>query len=166
MLLSNLFFVLKRVFIIFIFDQHNMMKYFISSLLLIFSITTIKAQTFDPNKYIIEHEKNIGKEQPSPHNGDGNSIGYSFFKDAKDYKTAFKKRVLKENASIGYHQQKEDEVYYIVSGKGVMKLNDETYEVRAGDAILTRTGSFHSIKNTNNEDLTLIIVYENHVKSK
>jgi len=141
------------------------MKYFFSFLFLFFSITTIQAQTFDPQKYIIEHEKDIAIEQPAPHRGGGNSVGYSFFKDAKDYKTAFKKRVLKPEAAIGYHQQKEDEVYYIVSGKGMMKLNDETYEVNSGDAILTRTGSSHSIKNISNEDLVLIIVYEHQIKT-
>lgn len=142
-----------------------MMKYFATFFFILFFTIATRAQTFDPQKYIIEHEKDIAIEQPAPHLGGGNSVGYSFFKDAKDYKTAFKKRVLKPEAAIGYHQQKEDEVYYIVSGKGLMKLNDKTYEVNSGDAILTRTGSFHSIKNTGYEDLVLIIVYEHQIKT-
>ena len=76
----------------------------------VFSGTIAYAQEFDPQKYIIENEKNIGKEQPGPHKGGGESIGYSFFNNVKDYKTAFRKRVLKPGAAIGYHQQKEDEV--------------------------------------------------------
>lgn len=124
------------------------------------------SQTFDPQKYIIEKESNISKEEPGPHKGGGNSVSHVFFKDAKDYKTSFRKRVLKPTAAIGYHQQKEDEVYYIVSGKGEMKLNEETYEVTSGDAILTRTGSSHGIKNTSKEDLVIIIVYDHHIKAK
>ncbi len=137
-----------------------MMKYLFSSLFLILFITTTKAQPFDPQKYIIEKEDDIAKEQPAPHRGGGNSVGYSFFQDAKDYKTAFKKRVLKEGAAIGYHTQKEDEVYYIVSGKGIMTLNDKPYEVYPGDAILTRIGSSHGLKNNSKEDLVVIIVYD------
>jgi mannose-6-phosphate isomerase-like protein (cupin superfamily) len=141
-----------------------MMKYFATFLFLLFFSTTIQAQTFDPQKYIIEHEKDIAVEQPAPHRGGGNSVGYNFFKDAKDFKTTFRKRVLKPDAAIGYHQQKEDEIYYVVSGKGMMRLNEETYEVNSGDAILTRTGSSHSIKNMGKEDLVLIIVYEHQAK--
>lgn len=137
-----------------------MIKY--SILFLFFTCLSfcVKAQSFDPKKYIIEHEKDIMQEQPAPHKGGGNSLGYTFFNDAKDYKTVFKKRVLKAGAAIGHHTQKEDEVYYIVSGNGEMKLNDETYSVKPGDAILTRTGSSHSLKNTTKEDLVVIIVYE------
>ena len=141
-----------------------MMKYITAFLFLLFFTSAIQAQQFDPQKYIIEHEKDIAVEQPAPHHGGGNSVGYSFFKDAKDFKTTFRKRVLKPDAAIGYHQQKEDEVYYVVSGRGMMKLNEESYEVNSGDAILTRTGSSHSIKNTSKEDLVLIIVYEHQVK--
>lgn len=133
-----------------------------SILFLLFTSITfcLKAQSLDPKKYIIEHEKDIVKEQPAPHNGGGNSLGYTFFNDALDFKTVFKKRVLIPGAAIGYHLQKEDEVYYIISGKGEMKLNNETYNVKPGDAILTRTGSSHSITNTTEEDLMIIIVYE------
>lgn len=135
--------------------------------LLVFGIFTsfgafANAQEFDPQKYIIENEKNIGKEQPGPHKGGGESIGYSFFSDVKDYKTAFRKRVLKPGAAIGYHQQKEDEVYYVLSGNGEMKLNDKIYNVKDGDAILTRTGSWHGITNKTKQDLVLIIVYDKH----
>ena len=128
----------------------------------VFFESIVYAQEFDPQKYIIESEKDIGKEQPGPHKGGGESIGYSFFNDVKDYKTAFRKRVLKPGAAIGYHQQKEDEVYYVLSGNGEMKLNDKIYNVKDGDAILTRTGSWHGITNKTKQDLILIIVYDKH----
>ncbi|MFD1632049.1 cupin domain-containing protein [Pseudopedobacter beijingensis] len=124
----------------------------------------LSAQEFDPNKYIIESEKDIGKTQSGPHNGGGESIGYSFFNNVKDFNNVFRKRILKSNSAIGYHTQKEDEVYYVVSGNGQMTLNGKLYNVKSGDAILTRTGSSHGIKNIGKEDLVLIIVYEKMVK--
>ncbi|RZK64884.1 MAG: cupin domain-containing protein, partial [Pedobacter sp.] len=47
------------------------MKHLVTFLFLAIFITAAKAQSFDPNKYIIENEKNIAKEQPAPHQGGG-----------------------------------------------------------------------------------------------
>jgi len=109
--------------------------------------------------YILEHENEIAKEEPGPHDGGGMSTGYSFFSEAKDLKMAFRKRVLHKGSAIGYHLQKEDEVYYIVSGEAEMKMNGRTFKVKAGDAILTRPGSSHGLQPTGNNELTLIIAY-------
>ncbi len=123
-----------------------------------------KAQTPDAPTYIIESEANIGKEQSGPHKGGGNTIGYNFFGSVTDFNTVFRKRVLKPGAAIGYHEQKEDEVYYIASGNGQMQLNGKLYEVKSGDAILTRPGGSHGIKNTSDTDLVIFIIYEKHKK--
>src|SRR4028119_912257 len=66
--------------------------------------------------YILEHEKDIAKEQKPPHDGVGMSTAYSFFSKAPGLKLAFRKRVLKPGSSIGYHLQEEDEIYYMLSG--------------------------------------------------
>ncbi len=115
---------------------------------------------FQQQGYILEHEKDIAKQEPGTHNGGGNTIGYSFFSNAKDLKLVFRKRVLKPGAAIGYHLQNEDEIYYIVSGNGIMKMNDSTFTVKAGDAILTRPGSSHGLQQTGKADLVIIINYE------
>ena len=112
--------------------------------------------------YILEHENNIAKSEPGPHNGGGMSTGYSFFSKATDLKMAFRKRVLHKGSTIGYHLQKEDEVYYILSGEGEMKMNGETFKVRAGDAILTRPASSHGLQPIGDKDLALIIAYQLH----
>lgn len=109
--------------------------------------------------YILEHEKDIAKEQPAPHGGVGMSTAYSFFAGASDLKFAFRKRVLKPGAAIGYHLQNEDEIYYISSGTGVMKMNADSFAVKAGDAILTRPGSSHGLRQTGTESLAVIINY-------
>jgi mannose-6-phosphate isomerase-like protein (cupin superfamily) len=110
--------------------------------------------------YILEHDADVAKTGPAPHSGPGRSTGYNFFEKAADFKQIFRKRVLHPGAAIGYHPQKEDEVYYILSGEGVMQMNGKEFSVKPGDAILTRPGSSHGLKQTGKDDLTLIIVYE------
>lgn len=110
--------------------------------------------------FIHERDEQVAKTGAAPHNGPGRSTGYNFFEKATDFKQIFRKRVLHPGAAIGYHLQKEDEVYYILSGTGVMQMNGDEFPVKAGDAILTRPGSSHGLKQTGKDDLALIIVYE------
>ena len=109
--------------------------------------------------YILEHEKDIARNQPPPHDGVGMSTAYSFFSAAPGLKLAFRKRVLRPGAAIGYHLQKEDEIYYIVSGTGMMKMNGDSFAVKAGDGILTRPGSSHNLQQTGADSLVVIINY-------
>jgi len=114
----------------------------------------------EPEKYILENDADVAKAEPGTHKGGGNTIGYSFFEGAKDYNTAFRKRTLKAGSAIGYHLQKHDEIYYVLSGNGVMQMNGKTFPVKPGDAILTRPGSSHGIAPNKDNDLTIIIVYQ------
>src|SRR5437868_5923086 len=112
-----------------------MKKYFSSSttiiiFLLLTNITPSVAQQ-QSDKYILEHEKDIAIEEPGTHNGGGVTTGYSFFSNVKDNKLVFKKRVLQPGSAIGYHLQKEDEIYYIINGTGEMKMNGKTFIVKA-----------------------------------
>ena len=116
------------------------------------------SQTNQP--YILEHEKNIAKVEPGPHNGSGTTTAYSFFLKANGLKMVFRKRVLHPGSSIGYHLQKKDEIYYIVSGSGEVKMNGKTFPVKAGDNLLTRPGSSHGLRQTGSQDLVIIIAYQ------
>ncbi len=133
-------------------------------LLIVGSVSSALAQTdptkSDPAKYVFERDEQVRKEEPGPHKGGGESIGYTFFDKAPGYNTVFKKRTLKSGSSIGYHLQTDDEVYYIIEGKGEITLNGEKFPVKPGDAVLTRTGSSHGIAPVEGNDLTMIIVYE------
>ena len=122
-------------------------------------VSFVFGRWYQQQGYILEHEKDLAKEQPSPHNGEGMSTGYSFFANARGLKLAFRKRVLKPGSSIGYHLQKEDEIYYIESGTGIMKMNNESFTVKTGDAVLTRPGSSHGLQQTGNDELVVIINY-------
>lgn len=112
--------------------------------------------------YIFEHDADVAKSGPAPHNGPGRSTGYNFFEQAKDFNIIFRKRVLHPGAAIGYHPQKEYEVYYILSGSGTMQMNGQEFAVKPGDGILTYPGSSHGLKQTGKDDLVLMISYEKH----
>jgi mannose-6-phosphate isomerase-like protein (cupin superfamily) len=107
----------------------------------------------------IEHDSLVAKSEAGPHNGGGQTTGFSFFTKSKDLPMVFRKRVLHPGSSIGHHTQKEDEVYYVLSGEGDLVLDDVHSTVGPGTAILTRTGSSHSIKPIGDKDLVLIITY-------
>jgi mannose-6-phosphate isomerase-like protein (cupin superfamily) len=125
----------------------------------IFSLFSITAFSQSQQPYILEHEKDIAKNEPGTHNGGGRTVGYSFFSKANNLKMTFRKRVLHPGSAIGYHLQKEDEVYYIISGTGEMQMNGKTFPVKTGDAILTRPGSSHGLKQMGKNDLVIIITY-------
>ena len=135
-------------------------KIFLTAIFALFISFGAKAQANDTIKYILQNDIEIAKNEPGTHNGGGETIGYNFFSKAKNLKTVFRKRILKPGSSIGYHLQKEDEIYYVISGNGMMEMNGKAFPVKPGDAILTRPGSSHSIKPNDNNDLTILIVYE------
>jgi quercetin dioxygenase-like cupin family protein len=61
-------------------------------------------------------------------------------------------------ASIGYHKHRDDEeMYVILEGSGLMTVDGETREVKAGDAILNKPFGSHSLKNHTSRDLKLLV---------
>jgi len=130
---------------------------------LAFSLILLAAFTFkqqDPG-YILDHEKDIATADVGPHNGGGKSTAFPFFKSFKGNKIVFRKRILHPGSSIGYHLQDEQEIYYILNGNGYLQMNGKIIPVTTGDAILTLPGSSHGIKPAGNDDLTMLIVYQN-----
>lgn len=109
---------------------------------------------------IIEHDADVAVSEPGTHGGGGMTVGYSFFKGAPGLNLVFRKRALKPGSGIGYHEHKDDEVYYVLSGKGVLTLDGKPYDVGPGTAILTRAGSSHGLKQIGTEDLVILINYE------
>jgi len=110
--------------------------------------------------YLLEKENSLAREEPGTHDGGGMTTGYNFFNGEKDFRIVYKKRILHPGSSIGYHLQKEYEIYHVLSGEGEMKMNGSTFPVSTGDAILTYPGSSHGLKVTGESDLTIMIVYE------
>ena len=60
---------------------------------------------------------------------------------------------------VPWHNQEQEEVYYIVEGNGEMCLGSERREVRTGQAIYIPTGVFHQLTNTGKTPLSMIYCY-------
>jgi mannose-6-phosphate isomerase-like protein (cupin superfamily) len=110
--------------------------------------------------YVLERDAEVSKTEPGTHNGGGETVGYSFFAKTPGLKLVFRKRALKPGSGIGYHEQKEDEIYYVLSGRGIMTIDGKEVEVTPGTAVLTRPGSSHGLKQTGPDDLVIMINYE------
>ena len=121
--------------------------------------TALADRKAQANPSLIVHERDIAMEQPGPHGGAGDTTAYPFFREAPALGFEFRKRVLRRDAGIGLHQHHKDEIYYVLSGSGIYELDGEAREVRAGDAMLTRPGSTHAIRQHGEDDLVLLIMY-------
>jgi len=126
--------------------------------------TLSAAQKPTPGGYILERDAEVAATEPGTHNGGGQTIGYSFFKKAPRLGLVFRKRALKPGSGIGYHEQKEDEIYYVLSGRGTMTIDGKSFDVEPGTAVLTRPGSSHGLKQVGAEDLLIMINYEQKVQ--
>jgi len=113
-----------------------------------------------PGGYLVQREADIARTEPGTHNGGGQTVGYSFFDKTPGLTLVFRKRALKPGSAIGYHEQHEDEIYYVLSGHGVMTVDGKAFDVAPGTAVLTRPGSSHGIKPAGMDDLVLLINYE------
>ena len=117
-----------------------------------------------PGGFILERDAEVARNEPGTHKGGGETVGYSFFAKAPNLRLVFRKRALKPGSGIGYHEQKEDEIYYVLSGRGVMTIDGKSFDVAPGDAVLTRPGSSHGLKQAGTEDLVIMINYEQQPK--
>ncbi|KRG46852.1 rhamnogalacturonan acetylesterase [Stenotrophomonas panacihumi] len=107
----------------------------------------------------IVHEADIARDQPGPHGGPGRTTAYSFFADEPALSFVLRKRVLQAGAGIGLHQHHKDEIYYVISGRGLYALDGKQYDVGPGDALLTRAGSTHAIQQAGDAPLVLMVSY-------
>jgi mannose-6-phosphate isomerase-like protein (cupin superfamily) len=66
---------------------------------------------------------------------------------------------INPGCSIGLHEHiNEEEIFYIISGKGIIDDNGIKREVAAGDAALAKGGEAHSVENTGSSPLEMIAV--------
>lgn len=65
----------------------------------------------------------------------------------------------------GHSHEGQEEVYYFVSGNGIMNLrypdgNEKTFEVRSGDVVLIEDGVFHRVHNESDTPLYFVCVFD------
>lgn len=84
--------------------------------------------------------------------------------DYADYRHLFKlPKIAMSHVSVKpgeavppHVHQNEEQTYWIIRGKGMVKLGNEEYEVEGGKAIYIPLGTEHSIKNTGEEPLEYV----------
>jgi mannose-6-phosphate isomerase-like protein (cupin superfamily) len=59
---------------------------------------------------------------------------------------------------IESHRDPMEEIYFVLSGEGEMSVDEETRHVRPGDATWVPAGSAHSLANSSEEDLLILVV--------
>lgn len=66
---------------------------------------------------------------------------------------------LPKGTSIGLHPHEgNEELYYVIEGKGEMTVDGETTVMEPGDVVLTKSGSSHSFRNIGDGDLRIIVL--------
>jgi uncharacterized cupin superfamily protein len=76
-------------------------------------------------------------------------------------------RVPPRSAAVPFHYHlREDEVFYVLAGRGVLRYGDELIDIRAGDCIACPAGTkvAHQIANPYEEDLEYLAMgpYDPH----
>lgn len=72
---------------------------------------------------------------------------------------SFEHNRLDPGAAVGEHvHTRTEEIYFIVSGRGLMHLDELTQEVGPGDLIMTPLNGRHSIENIGDDLLEFIVV--------
>ena len=111
------------------------------------------------NRFFVRQDAAVTKHEPPPHDGTGQSTAYRYFDDVPDAKVVFRKRALHKGASIGMHVLSHDEVYYVVSGAGEVRVDDRRVDVGPDTAIFMHEGAEVGIWQKGEEDLVVIVAY-------
>ena len=113
---------------------------------------------------VVIDEKDTRREEAPPHGAIGMSTAYRI-SDAIPAPRSFefRKRALHVGAAIGVHPIDHDEIYYVLSGTGVVHSDGTEKELKAGMAAWLYSGATVGIRQTGTEPLVLIIAYPNKV---
>lgn len=59
-------------------------------------------------------------------------------------------------STIAHYHQQTEEIYYVLSGVGAMRIGAETRDVGSGDAIAIPPGAVHQLTNTGPGELKIL----------
>jgi mannose-6-phosphate isomerase-like protein (cupin superfamily) len=60
------------------------------------------------------------------------------------------------SSTLAHRHMVAEEIYHITTGRGLMTLNSDVFDVNAGDTVLINSGVVHKIENTGSEDLKIL----------
>lgn len=124
------------------------------------------AATSAPAMVVIDEAATV-REEPPPHGAIGLSTAWRI-SDAVPAPRSFefRKRALHVGAAIGVHPIDHDEIYYVLSGTGIVHSDGEERELREGMAAWLYKDAKVGIRQTGAEPLVLIIAYPNKAKAE
>lgn len=64
-----------------------------------------------------------------------------------------------KGGQVPWHNQEQEEVYFVVKGEGEMCLGEEKQSLSTGQAVYIPSGVFHQLTNVGDEELTFIYCY-------
>ncbi|TZG27332.1 cupin domain-containing protein [Sphingomonas montanisoli] len=109
---------------------------------------------------VVVNEADVMRDEPPPHGQIGMSTAYRISDAVPKPRTMeFRKRVLHVGAAIGLHPIAHDEVYYVLSGEGVVSSDGVEKMIGPGMAAYLYTGANVGIRQTGKTPLALIISY-------
>ncbi len=110
---------------------------------------------------VIDEAATVREEAP-PHGAIGMSTAYRISDSVPAPRSfEFRKRALHVGAAIGIHPIDHDEIYYVLSGTGVIHSDGGEQALKAGTAAWLYKGANVGIRQTGDVPLVLIIAYPN-----
>lgn len=64
-----------------------------------------------------------------------------------------------KGGQVPWHNQEQEEVYFVIEGKGEMCLKDEKRTITGGQMVYIPPGEFHQLTNIGDTELTFIYCY-------
>jgi mannose-6-phosphate isomerase-like protein (cupin superfamily) len=99
--------------------------------------------------------------QESSHEGIGAVQLFEIW-ESSDFKSDidfFDRVVVPPGSTIGFHQHGENEEMYIVlEGNGLMKIENDEVNVGKGDMILNPSGGRHGLINNSRENIDILVI--------
>jgi mannose-6-phosphate isomerase-like protein (cupin superfamily) len=87
-----------------------------------------------------------------------NVVGGASPIDARNFALGFV-TLEPEGGQVPWHNQEQEEVYFVLEGTGEMCLGEEREIIRSGEAVFIPPGVFHQLTNIGAEPLRMIYCY-------
>jgi len=64
-----------------------------------------------------------------------------------------------DGGQVPWHNQEQEEVYFVIEGEGEMCLGDERRSLRTGEAVYIPSGVFHQLTNVGSTPMRMLYCY-------
>ncbi len=68
--------------------------------------------------------------------------------------------LIEGKETSGHTHEGQEEVYFFVTGRGEMTIDDNRFPVEKGDVVCINDGEFHQVHNTGIEELYFVCVFD------